>query len=61
MAAKLVNFYTLMAKDYGVTGRMKLAMLTQISSDMAQTAEDSPDNIRKFEEVTKQILQQPAK
>ena len=61
MAAKLVNYYTLIAKDYGIAGRMKLAMLTQISSDMAQIAEDSPDNIRKFEEATKQIRHQPAK
>jgi len=59
MAAKLVTYYTLIAKEYGIAGRMKLAMLTHISSEMAETAADSPENIRKFEEAAQQIRQQP--
>lgn len=60
MAAKLESFYQQAAKEWGMTGRMKLAMLTKISSEKARSAEDSPENIRVFEDALKQLrLQTP--
>ena len=58
MAAQLVNFYEKVAQEHGVVGRMKLAMLTQISSVKAKAEEDSPENIRKFEAALTQIRQE---
>jgi hypothetical protein len=57
MAAKLTEFYAQAAKQYGVMGRMKLAMLTKISSEKAGTEADSPDNIRLFEQAMLQLKQ----
>lgn len=55
MAAKLESFYQQAAKEWGMTGRMKLAMLTRISSEKARSVEDSPENIRVFEDALKQL------
>jgi hypothetical protein len=55
MAAKLTEFYALATKHYGVTGRMKLAMLTKISSEKAGIEPDSPENIRLFEQAMAQL------
>ena len=57
MAAKLTEYYAQAAKQYGVMGRMKLAMLTKISSEKAGTEADSPDNIRLFEQAMLQLKQ----
>ena len=57
MAAKLNEFYAQAAKQYGVMGRMKLAMLTKISSEKAGTEADSPDNIKLFEQAMLQLKQ----
>ena len=48
MAAKLTEFYAQASKQYGVMGRMKLAMLTKISSEKAGAEADSPENIKLF-------------
>ena len=55
MAAKLTAFYAEATKQYGVMGRMKLAMLTKISSEKAGTEADSPENIKLFEQAMLQL------
>ena len=55
MAAKLTEFYAQATKQYGVMGRMKLAMLTKISSEKAGTEPDSPQNIKLFEQAMAQL------
>ena len=55
MAAKLTEFYAQAMKQYGVMGRMKLAMLTKISSEKAGTEPDSPENIKIFEQAMAQL------
>jgi len=55
MAAKLTDFYKQAAQEFGLAGRIKLAMLTKISSEKAESAEDSPENIRVFEQALKQL------
>ena len=55
MAAKLNEFYKQAAQEFGLTGRIKLAMLTKISSEKAEAAEDSPENIRIFEQALQQL------
>jgi hypothetical protein len=55
MAAALVGYFSEMGKEFGLAGRMKLAMLTKISSEKAESIEDSPENIRAFEEAVKQL------
>lgn len=57
MAAKLVEFYAQATKDFGVMGRMKLAMLTKISSEKAGTEADTPENIKLFEQALRQLKQ----
>jgi len=58
MAAKLTEYYNLAAKEFGLSGRIKLAMLTKIPSEKAGTVQDSPDNIRIFEQALKQLRTQ---
>jgi hypothetical protein len=55
MAAKLTEFYATAAKEYGVSGRMKLAMLTKISSEKAAAEADTPENIKLFEQALAQL------
>lgn len=55
MAAKLTEFYAQAAKQYGVMGRMKLAMLTKISSEKAGAEVDLPENIKLFEQAMLQL------
>jgi hypothetical protein len=55
MAAKLNEFYKQAAQEFGLAGRIKLAMLTKISSEKAEAAEDSPENIRIFEQALQQL------
>ena len=55
MAAKLNDFYKLAAQEFGLAGRIKLAMLTKISSEKAEAADDSPENIRVFEQALQQL------
>ncbi|HWY65292.1 MAG TPA: hypothetical protein VNX61_08755 [Rhizomicrobium sp.] len=55
MAAKLTEFYAQAAKQYGVMGRMRLAMLTKISSEKAGAEVDSPENIKLFEQAMLQL------
>jgi len=59
MGARLVGFYEQAAKELGVPGRMKLAMLTGIPSLAAETQPDSAENIKKFEQALSQLRQMP--
>jgi hypothetical protein len=61
MGATLAGFYQQASKEFGLTGRVKLAMLTKISSEKAESTTDSPENIRVFEEALKQLRAQVAK
>jgi hypothetical protein len=58
MAARLIEFYDQAATEFGPAGRIKLALLTKISSEKAGAVEDSPDNIRVFEQALKQLRTQ---
>ena len=51
MASRLVGYYDSIGKELGFQARMKLAMLTKISSSDAQAAPDSPANIQVFEQA----------
>jgi hypothetical protein len=55
MASKLSAFYTQATTEFGVMGRMKLAMLTKIPSERALTEADSPSNIQLFEKSMQQL------
>ena len=55
MAQKLTDYYAQAAKEFGIMGRMKLAMLTKIPSEKAGTEADSPDNIKLFEQALSQL------
>ena len=55
MGARLLGYYEKVTKEYGIKGRMKLALLTSITSMTAENEDDSPGNIKKFEEAMAQI------
>lgn len=57
MGAKLLDYYEKIGKEFGVTGRFKLALLTTINSTAALTAEDSSANLQKFESAIAKIRQ----
>jgi hypothetical protein len=55
MAAKLNEFYKQAAQEFGLAGRIKLAMLTKIPSEKAEQLDDSPENLRIFEQAMQQL------
>jgi hypothetical protein len=55
MAAKLEEFFTQANDKWGAAGRMKLAMLTKMSSMQAKAAEDSAENLQAFESAMRQL------
>jgi hypothetical protein len=55
MGAQLLNYYEKVASEFGFEGRMKLALLTTISSSKAEAEPDTPANIQKFEAALAQI------
>ena len=61
MAAKLAAYYDTIGKELGFQARMKLAMLTKISSSDAQSAPDSPANIQLLEKSVGAIRKELAK
>lgn len=52
-------FYDQASKEFSAVGRMKLAMLTLISSVKAGDAPDSPENIKKFEAALDKLRHGP--
>jgi hypothetical protein len=55
MGAQLASYYEKVGSEFGIKGRMKLALLTAIPSSSASTEDDSPANIQKFEQAVAQI------
>ena len=55
MATKLMSYYDSIGKEFGMQGRMKLAMLTKIASKEASTVPDSPANLQVFEQAVGQL------
>jgi len=55
MAQRLTGYYTQATSEFGVMGRMKLAMLTKIPSEQAASEPDSPGNIQAFEAALNQL------
>jgi len=55
MAAKLEEYFNQASAEWGAVGRMKLAMLTKMSSMQAKAAEDSAANIQAFEGAMRQL------
>ncbi len=58
MAARLTEYYKQAAQEFGLAGRIKLAMLTKIPSEKAGVVEDSPDHIALFERALQQLRAQ---
>ena len=55
MGAQLAAYYENVGVEFGISGRMKLALLTSINSTAAATEPDSTANIKKFELAIAQI------
>lgn len=55
MGIRLVSFYEQAGKEFGIVGRMKLAILTKTSSTRAQEEADSAENISKFSHAMSQL------
>jgi hypothetical protein len=55
MGAKLMDYYQKASAAGGLKGRMRMAVITKISSQKAETEPDSPENLRLFEEALKEI------
>jgi hypothetical protein len=55
MGEKLLSYFAEAGKKGGITAQVKLAMMTKLSRQTAETAEDSPANISMFEEAMKKI------
>ncbi len=55
MGAKLMAFYEQAKARGGIQAKVKLAMITKLSSNDAESAPDSPENIKRFEEALKQV------
>ena len=55
MGARLVEFYAEAAKQAGLEGKIKLAMITRISSANAAAEPDSPANIELFRKALEEV------
>lgn len=55
MGATLVKLYKFAEDNGGVTAKMRLAMITAISSQKASSTADTPELIAKFKAAIKQI------
>ena len=55
MAKKLLKFYADAAEHGGVIARLRLAVLTRMSSAKAKTEPDTAENIATFEKAIKEI------
>ena len=55
MGAQLVAFFGKAKDKGGLQGQIKLAMITKMSQQQAQSADDSPENIKIFEDALAQI------
>ena len=55
MGAQLVAFFDKAAAKSGMQGKIKLAMITKMSSQQAESEPDSPENIKIFEDALAQV------
>lgn len=55
MAEKLTNFFEEAKKLGGLKAKMRLAVLTDVSSVKAPSEPDSSENIKKFDEAMKEL------
>jgi hypothetical protein len=55
MGIVLKSRYEAVGREMGPTGRMKLAMITKISSVKAAEVEDSLENLKLFDDAVAQI------
>ena len=57
MGVQLAEIYKQATLEYGVRGRVKLAMLTKMSSEKAQGEPDSAESVKLFQQALDQIRQ----
>jgi len=55
MGMQLVNRYEEVGRELGAVGRMKLAMLTKLSSTHAAEIEDSASNLKLVDDAIAQL------
>ncbi|MFP3975954.1 MAG: hypothetical protein ACOC6S_03680 [Chloroflexota bacterium] len=55
MGERLTTYFDKAKEKGGAAAAVKLAMITKMSSQQAKEAEDSDENIKKFEEAIAQI------
>lgn len=55
MGAKLREFYNEAKNIGGLKATMRIAMITKIPSTKADTEDDSPDNIKIFQDALEEI------
>ena len=55
MGIQLAQHYEEIGREMGAVGRMKLAMLTKMSSTAAEKADDSVSNLKLVEEAMAQL------
>lgn len=56
MGAKLEQYYKLVEEKGGLQAKMRMAMKTNVPSNKAKDAEDSPELLAKAYELAKEIL-----
>lgn len=55
MGKKLLAYFDKAREKGGIAARVRLAMLTRMSSEMAEESEDSPEKIKMFEEAMRRL------
>jgi hypothetical protein len=55
MGVKLAEYFKKANEIAGLSGQVKLAMITKMSSNQASEAPDSPENIQLFNDALSQI------
>ena len=60
MAEKLIKYYIYVENEKGLSGKIKLATITKISSVKAAIEPDSEENISKFKDAIIQLTGKPA-
>jgi hypothetical protein len=55
MGAALKKYYEFVEKNAGLSGRMRLAVMTNVPSQKAADVPDTPDIIAKFKAAVKEI------
>jgi hypothetical protein len=55
MGAKLSEYYRKVEQIGGIKARLRLAVITRVSSDKAANEPDSPEHLKTFEAAFKEI------